>query len=39
MAAGQTKIGGTLANQKKNNKSRMKTSTSERDNEIVRLGD
>lgn len=39
MAGGTTKAGGSLANQKKTNKSRMKTSTSERDNEIVKLGD
>lgn len=36
MAGGATKIGGGISNQKKANKSRMKTSTSERDNEIVK---
>lgn len=39
IAGGATKPGVSLANQKKTNKSRMKTSTSERDNEIVKFND
>lgn len=39
MTGGPTKMGGALANKKQTNKSRMKTSTSEDNNLVVKFND